>query len=365
MEIFIGKRDIKGSMSAVNKMLLEEVNFFSRSGHKVHVGAELIDSGSRSAILGCGGAFHKTFKLPVSGFTGRKFFQKAAGRLIKKLRPELVIGHCDIKEQDVLFSHNLRHLAHERIFGEALPANDPIGRIHKDIFENGKFRLLICNSELMLEDLESRFGISREKMEILHPGFDAELFQFAENEKERLRRNRRGEFGIAEDETVIALITSGDFRKRNLSGLTDAFALLSAEHENIKLFIAGKDNFAPYLRHAAKFGLEDKVVCAPAIKNVKEYYSLADIFVLPAHVECFGRTVLEAMYCRLPVVVSPYVGAKSIIEGEARSFILSENSPAAICRGLSALVKNPPLRQRLGELNHNAAKKYTAENIWL
>lgn len=48
-------------------------------------------------------------------------------------------------------------------------------------------------------------------------------------------------------------------------------------------------------------------------EDVKNYYALADVLVLPSLSDAFGMTVLEAMACGLPMVVNQAAGASEVI----------------------------------------------------
>ena len=85
-----------------------------------------------------------------------------------------------------------------------------------------------------------------------------------------------------------------------------------------------------------------------------------DVFVLPAHIEEFGRSVLEAMYCGVPVITGRHVGASEILEDEGRDFILEELSEKHLVDLLSKLV-DLNTRERVSSLNKQTAEKYSSD----
>ena len=122
----------------------------------------------------------------------------------------------------------------------------------------------------------------------------------------KVKKEWREKFGFSDDDFVIGLVTSGNFKKRNLSLLIEAFKEVSAEHPKIKLFVAGRNIDQEYKDQAPKTG----VVFALAIIDVKNYYYLLNLFILPAHIEEFGLSVLEAMFCKVPVITDEIRGSK-------------------------------------------------------
>ena len=339
MKVLISRKDLRDTTSGVPKKVLQEIKFFIAQGYEAYAIAETMNF---EMVKEFGGVPVKTFQWPFSGYFRRKFYQKRVTAWIQKNRPEIVIGHGDIIEQDVLFIHNCVHLAHEMIEGKPLPADHEVGRIHEEILRKGKYKLLICNSHLMKNDLVSRFGLDEKKAVVIYP--EVNLSKFKVEDPSEVRSEWRKKFGYSNDDFVFGLITSGNFKKRNLSMLLEAFAELGVG----KLFIAGGN---------IPEKSQENVVYAPPIIDVKNYYHLIDAFILPAHIEEFGRSVLEAMYCGKPVITTDKVGASEIMEGPSREYIMKPRDKER----LKELMLKAMTDREVGRLNHDTAVKYSAE----
>jgi len=354
MKVLISRKDLKDTKSGVPKKVLQELKFFQTKGFQSFAIAETIN---KEMILEFGGNPVKSLKWPFSGFFRRKFYQFQVNRWIKINRPQIVVGHGDILYQDVLFIHNCVHLAHELVEKKPLPSTHEVGKIHEEIFKKGTFKLLICNSHMMRDDLLRRFQLNPEKLKVIYPEVNLSKFKFEDAEKSK--DEWRAKFGFKEDDVVIGLITSGNFKKRNLDLLIDSFRVISKLNSKVKLFVAGGNVEERY-----KILSKDLAITfAPSIVDVKFYFNLIDIFVLPAHIEEFGRSVLEAMICRKTVLASKFVGASEIFEGESRNFILSEMTETELSNTLVKVINNRELRNHLGFINFETASKYTAEKL--
>lgn len=340
MKVLISRKDLKDTTSGVPKKVLQELRFFKERGHSAYAIAETMNF---EMVKEFGGVAVKTFQWPFSGYFRRKFYQARVSSWIKSHRPDLVIGHGDIIEQDVLFIHNCVHLAHELIEKKPLPLNHEVGRIHEEIFRANKFKLLICNSELMKNDLVSRFGIPAEKAVVVYP--EVNLAKFRAENPQSLRAEWRAKFGYKDSDFVFGMITSGNFKKRNLSMLLEAFSELGIG----KLFIAGGNIDEKPLPN---------VTYAPPIIDVKNYYHLIDTFILPAHIEEFGRSVLEAMFTGMPVITTDKVGAAEIMENESREYIMTKMDKEL----LKSLMRKAVNDKTVGSLNRETAKKYSADS---
>jgi UDP-glucose:(heptosyl)LPS alpha-1,3-glucosyltransferase len=350
MKVLISRKDLRDTASGVPKKVLQECRFFSELGHESFAIAETINSDMVKEFKG-----HpvKTLRWPFSGSFRRRFYQMQVDRWVKKNTPGLVVGHGDILNQDVLYIHNCVHLAHELIEGKPLPSGHEVGQIHEEIFTKGKYRLLICNSQMMKNDLVKRFKLDPSKAVVIYP--EVNLAKFQVTDPEAVKKEWRAKLGIPQDAFVFGLVTSGNFKKRNLGMLIEAFKEVQKVHPESYLFVAGGNIDQKY-----KDMILDRVTFAPTLIDVKNYYYLLDAFVLPAHIEEFGRSVLEAMYCGVPVITTKTVGASEIIEGEGRKLILDQVTKEDLIQKMLKVFERVPY-ENVRDGNKKSSTKLSAD----
>lgn len=327
MKVLISRKDLRDTASGVPKKVLQECSFFSSLGYKSYAIAETMNAPMVQEFQGIP---VKTFRWPFSGYFRRRFYQMQVNGWVKKNKPELVVGHGDILDQDILYIHNCVHLANELIEGKPLPKDHEVGLIHESIFKKGNFKLLICNSQMMKNDLVKRFHLDPKKAEVIYP--EVNLHKFIVEDAEALKKEWRHKLGIPHNAFVIGLVTSGNFKKRNLGLLIEAFKEIHKKHPEAWLFVAGGNIDQKYKDMA-----NERTTFAPTLMDVKNYYYLLDAFCLPAHIEEFGRSVLEAMICGKPVVTTKTVGAGEILEGRSRELILDEITKVDLVKKLEKL----------------------------
>ncbi len=113
-------------------------------------------------------------------------------------------------------------------------------------------------------------------------------------------------------EAPVLLFLGRIHPKKGIDFLLSTFANLYHLLPEVRLIIAGPDaeGFGKrYKKLAVSLGIMDSIVWTGPISGPEKtacYYA-ADIFVLPSYQENFGMTVAEAMFCQLPVLISPGV----------------------------------------------------------
>jgi sucrose synthase len=84
------------------------------------------------------------------------------------------------------------------------------------------------------------------------------------------------------------------------------------------------------------------------------------VFAQPAFLETFGLTVIEAMACGLPVVVTCFGGPSEIVESGRSGLVENPNDHAAFARALRAVVGDDDTWRRLAEGGiHRVSEKFT------
>lgn len=329
----------------------EQIRYFKSRGWNVHVISDLID---KQAVREAGAIPHRTLKWPGTGTFRRKFYDLQVQFWIKLAKPDLVIGHGDLSQQDVLCLHNSVHLAHELIHGSPLAQNSEMYPIHTPQLQHRRFKHLIANSHLMRNDLMNRFGIPSEMISVIYPAYDHLKFTPTNVEGKRALRQR---FGVKDSEVVVGLITSGNFRKRGVDIFFDALKVLPQSiKESTRFWVVGKDKLPQ-----APEGI--RIEQMPICEDVENYYRTLDLFVLPARIEEFGRSQLEAMACGIPVISTRYVGCSELFGDDASECVLEDLTPQALAAKITKFVNCTRTRLEYAAKARERALVASEENL--
>lgn len=128
---------------------------------------------------------------------------------------------------------------------------------------------------------------------------------------------------VFEDDSFILASIKPVEKLYNIDILIQSFNVLRKRYNNLRLLIVGEGSVRPELEALAKgLGLNGLVKFTGRIPyaEVNSYYNMIDVLVNISEYESFGVSVIEAMACEKPVVVSNVGGLKDIINHESLGF---------------------------------------------
>jgi glycosyltransferase involved in cell wall biosynthesis len=153
--------------------------------------------------------------------------------------------------------------------------------------------------------------------------------------------------------------------KKGLDLLANAWSALHQDHPDLHLLLAGKDDgaLAPLLRQLSESGLSSRVTWLGHVAGARarQVWGAADAFVLPSYSEGFSMAILEALACRLPVLITTTCHFTEL--AAAGGGIVVEPTVEALTQGLRDLLdRSPSQRAELGRLGRNLVEReYTWE----
>lgn len=180
--------------------------------------------------------------------------------------------------------------------------------------------IAVQNTDMMRE-----FFPGLEKTKLISRGVDADEFKIQEPAKKLLE-----EFSIRED-TKIILLVANLVPVKGVEVLLKAFRSLSSN--NLKLFVVGHDQceYAESLKaYVQEYSLNDAVIFTGKRMDVKDFHSIADVFVLPTlnqgRQEGSPVSLLEAMASGTYVLASDVAGIRDQLQSFPEQMFIPGNS---------------------------------------
>jgi len=182
----------------------------------------------------------------------------------------------------------------------------------------------------------SRYGISGEKVEVVHNGVE--------------RNNNNDwsldESGIKKDEKIVLFLGRITMQKGPEYFLRAAQKVLEVM-DNVKFVMVGSgDLMHRAVEMAAELGIGQKVLFTGFLRgeDVQKIYEMADLYVMPSVSEPFGIAPLEALNHDVPVIISKQSGVSEVLTHALKVDFWDVNE---IANKIIAVLKYPPLQVTL------------------
>lgn len=196
---------------------------------------------------------------------------------------------------------------HSRVAARLSPYHRYLVRAEAAMFRHPDLQAVICNSRMVADDIQRRFGVTPARLHVIYNAVDSDRFnpRLAAEHRQPVRQR----LGCGADCRVWLIVGSGFQRK----GVSEAIRALAGLLED-QLWIVGNDRQPGHYRKLAmRMGVADRVRFLGPQTDVRPFLAAADAFLLPSWYDPFPNACLEALACGLPVVASTATGTAELI----------------------------------------------------
>ena len=193
-------------------------------------------------------------------------------------------------------------------------------------------------------------GLEDEKITLVRSAVDFSSFPTPISKTSFLER-----FRLVESNIVVGCAAQLIERKGHRF-LIDALPEVVSRFPQLKVLLFGKGSMEKTLKEqVTKMGLE-KVVSFPGfVEDIKAIYPHLDILVHPALMEGLGVALIEAAYCRLPIVAGRAGGIPEIVHHHENGFLVEPGESEPIKDALIKLLNDNNLRKTMGKKAYEIA----------
>ena len=219
-------------------------------------------------------------------------------------------------------------------------------------------RLVITISEYSAREIESLYGLPRDRIVVIPCGVSEE-FRPTPDRRALAELARR----LAVPTERFLLFVGGADPRKNHRTFLQAFARCAAGLPDHSVILVGDQlhQFGDMRETVRALGLDRRVVCAGIVPmaDLRLLYSHADLFVFPSVYEGFGMPVLEAMACGAPVMTSSRTALPEVA-GDAAVLVNPEDAEE-LAGAMIRVLENSALRDTLRAKGFERVKQFTWE----
>jgi D-inositol-3-phosphate glycosyltransferase len=268
------------------------------------------------------------------------------------------LGHRLKHELDVPLVATFHTLA--RVKADAGVDDDPEQRARVEQETISCTDLMLASTEDEREQLVGLYGADRDRIEIVPPGVDHEMFS-AGSTADRAGARRALDLG---DRPALLFVG----RIQPLKGARLAVRTLAALDDPAAVLLvvggpsgpSGPTELEELHRLARQLGVHDQVRFVPPQphERLATFYRAADVCLVPSRTESFGLVALEAAACATPVVAANVGGLRSLVDDGVTGFLVEGRDPADYAGPVSALLADPELRATIGANAEAGSRRY-------
>ena len=209
---------------------------------------------------------------------------------------------------------------------------------------------IICYTQMEKDKLMHMLKLDSEKIIAIPNGVDTNLFHEDNNNNNYNNQN-------------ITILWVGRFvRGKGVEYIIQAAKILVKKVPDLNFLLVGDGSLKGEIESIIeKSDLKENVKIKENIPNANmpEVYQKTDIFVLPSLNEGVPKTLLEAMACGKPVVISEFPHLQELIKNSGLSF--PKGDVHALADKIMRLIRDPELAKELGI---NGRKKILKDHSW-
>lgn len=231
------------------------------------------------------------------------------------------------------------------IFRDLATSYNPLGTLARKLIFACLSPRILCNSQFTAKHICSQFGHVNA---VLYPSVDRSQF----NDHPPAGPPPKTLQSILDSGARVMLTPSRisepeKFNDKNLQALIRVLAQLKANRNDYHGIVIGQDSSpgqtrtSALLEQAEQFGVADCFTVLPPTFAIQDYYKYADVVVTLAPREPFGRTVVEAIACGVPVVGSQTGGIGEILGHFAPEWTVDPNDPVAAAEAIIRITADP------------------------
>ena len=215
-----------------------------------------------------------------------------------------------------------------------------------------------------------KYNITSKNLKVLANGningIDTNYFclENLDNEEKRLLRLN---LSITNND-IVFLFVGRIVKDKGVEELVNAFLKINQKYNQTKLLIVGgfEDNINPVSK-MIKYEIlnNNKITYVGFQRDVRIFFAMADVFILPSYREGFPNVVLQAGAMELPSIVTDINGSNEIIIDGYNGLIIESQNENELFNAIEKFILDMNLRiNKKQKIRENIIQKFNQKEVW-
>ncbi|MBI2633433.1 MAG: glycosyltransferase [Parcubacteria group bacterium] len=205
-------------------------------------------------------------------------------------------------------------------------------------------------------------GLTFRKSVIIPNGFEPTVFKNAHDQK-----SFRKKWGITENQKIILFLGRLNWKK-GFDTLIPSFARIIQKIPSALLVIAGgtDENYKKTINQLIKkYNVHTSVVFTGMLTGEDKVaaFQESDVFALPTYSENFGMAVVEAMYYKLPIIITEKVGISQLIMQYNAGIVIKKNEQELTNALIKILTRAYDTTEMISRGKHLVETEFNCQNV--
>lgn len=213
--------------------------------------------------------------------------------------------------------------------------------------------MITCDAQSVKDKIIEVFRCAASKIVVFPWGIDLSIFRLERSGEVRKRLGW-------ENNKVLICTRNFDIREHGVEYFIRAIPSVLEKCTDTRVILVGSGPLErEYRKLVSELGLDDVVHFAGWLDEMQmaEYLNAADVYVSTSLSDGTSCSLLEAMACGLPVVVTDVPSYFEWVEDRVNGYIVPKKDGSQLAEALVALLQNSQLQKEMGKHNLQIARK--------
>jgi D-inositol-3-phosphate glycosyltransferase len=241
---------------------------------------------------------------------------------------------------------------------------EPVERLRGEERVIGEADMILAPTPEEAGHLVGLYGADPERIRIVPPGVDHSIFLPADRAEARARLHLSG-LRLALFVGRLQSHKGPDVAIRTLAEAVARAHDPETARDLVLAIVGGPSGeragaeVARLMELASALGVADRVILFPPQPHARlaDFYSAADVVLMPSRSESFGLVALEAQACGTPVVAAAVGGLRTVVR--SGGLLVDGHDPADHADAVLAILGDPALAARLGSAGARESLGFT------